>query len=96
MEHLRNGGEVIANVSNDREGAVSVFTNRGHYILVVSVEGNRVCILDPSYTEEKFATDNARGKVVVDAPFVYCDIDLLMEEASNRNPGFFLFKRKSR
>jgi len=95
LNHLKNGGEVIANVSGDREGAIGVFTQRGHFILLLSVENNMVCILDPSYKEGKFDKDGVRDKVRVDAPFICCDIDVLVEETSNRNPGFYLFKRKS-
>lgn len=94
LNHLRSGGEVIANVSGDREGCTGVFTQRGHYILVLSAQNNTVCILDPSYTDAKFDKDGVREKVSIDAPFIYCDIDTLIEEASNRNPGFYLFKRK--
>lgn len=48
LNHLKNGGEVIANVSGDREGCVGVFTQRGHYILVLAVENNTVCIFGTS------------------------------------------------
>lgn len=32
MQHLKNGGSVIANVGGDREGYTGVFSHGGHYV----------------------------------------------------------------
>ena len=91
---LRTGGRVIANVGGDYEGHVGLFSHGGHYIVVVSVEGDTLCILDPSYKEGKYEEEGRVGKARVDYPFVYCSVDALMEDVANRDPGFHLFKRK--
>ena len=36
MQHLKNGGSVIANVGGDREGYTGVFSHGGHYVLLLS------------------------------------------------------------
>lgn len=94
IEHLRSGGEVIVNVGGDREGYIGIFTHFGHFMVVLSTDGDEVCILDPSYRKDKFAEEGRVGKVREKAPFLYCTIDVLMKEAANRDPGFYMFKRK--
>ncbi len=93
IAHLQGGGEIIAHVGNKGEGKPGLFTARGHYITLISVNGDEVCILDPSYKEGKFDTDDRKGKVRVVAPFVYCPVDTLMGEIIKL--GFYMFKRKS-
>ena len=90
IRHLQSGGEIIAHVGckGDKPG---LFTKRGHYITVISVDRNEVCILDPSYSETKFETEDRRGRVRINAPFIYCTIDTLMGEIKGN--GFYMFKR---
>jgi len=94
IEHLNNGGQAVANVGGDREGYAGLFSNGGHYVVVVSIDGDEVCILDPSYEPGKFDEESRAGKVREDAPFLYCSIDDLMKDTDNRDPGFYLFKRR--
>lgn len=94
VEHLKKGGLAIANSGGDREGYVGVFTHGGHYIEVLSVDGDEVCILDPAYKEGKFEEEGRQGKVKVKEPFVYCSLDVLQEDCSNRSPAYYLFRRK--
>ncbi len=93
VEHLRCGGEAIVHVSV-REGRISLFTKGGHYMVILSTDGKEVCILDPSYTDTKFEEEGRREKVRVNAPFVYCSLEDIMIQTDNRDPGFYLFKRK--
>lgn len=93
ISHLQNGGEAIANVA-EVEGKTGLFTHRGHYITLISTDGENVCILDPSYKEGKFDEEGRAGRVKVCAPFIYCPVDTLLEETQHRDPGFYLFKRK--
>lgn len=94
-EHLRRGGMAVANSGGDREGYTGVFTHGGHYITVVSVDGNEVCILDPSYQRGKYEEGGRKGKVRVCDPFAYCDMEVLAKDCENRSPAFYLFKRKN-
>lgn len=94
VQHLKNGGSVIANVGGDREGYIGVFTHGGHYILLLSASKDTVCVLDPSLKEGKYDEPGREGKVRVDAPFAYCSPELLELETANRDPGFYLFSRK--
>jgi len=92
IAHLQQGGEIIVNVrANGRPQGL--FTNGGHYMVIVSTDGKEVCILDPSYTAAKFEIEGRKGKVRVDAPFIYCPIETLMEEIRDSGPAFFMFKR---
>ena len=84
VEHLQHGGMAIANSGGDREGYVGVFTT----------DGKDACILDPSYKEGKYDEEGRKGKVEVHAPFVYCSLEVLKEDCSNRSPAFYLFARK--
>lgn len=94
VDTLKKGGMVIANSGGDREGYTGLFTHGGHYITVVSADGNEVCVLDPSYKEGKYEEEGRKGKAVVQKPFVYCSLDVLKKDCENRNPAFYLFSRK--
>lgn len=93
-EHLKKGGMAIANSGGDREGHTGLFTHGGHYIAVLWVEGDTVCVLDPSYKPGKYEEEGRQGKAVVDEPFVYCSLETLAEDCANRSPAYYLFKRR--
>ena len=90
---LQKGGRVVANVGGDREGYIGLFSHIGHYIVLVSIDGSEVCILDPSRKEGKFDEEGREGKVRLGDPFVYCDMAHLVQDCANRDPGFHLFTR---
>ncbi len=94
VAHLQRGGMAVANSGGDREGYTGLFTHGGHYIAVISVDGDTACILDPSYKEGKYEEEGRQGKVTVKEPFVYCSLETLMKDCENRDPAFYLFKRK--
>ena len=94
VRHLQSGGEAIVNVACNADGTPGLFTKGGHYMVVVCVDGDTVCILDPDYKPGKFDAPERVAKVKEKPPFLYCSLDALMQEASNRDPGFYLFKRK--
>lgn len=97
---LQKGGCVIANVTGNREGHVSLFSKVRHYIVVLSIDGDEVCILDPSYKEGKYEEEGRAGKARVDAPFVYCSLQDLQEDCIcanpmlEKHPYYHLFTRK--
>ena len=77
MQHLKNGGSVIANVGGDREGYTGVFSHGGHYVLLLSAGKDSICVLDPSLKEGKYEEPGREGKVRLDAPFAYCSPELM-------------------
>ena len=91
---LQEGGEAVCNVMGHYEGRGGIFSDGGHYIVVVSYDGKEVCILDPDYSREKYVTEERKDKVRVDAPFLYCSMDTLMFSAAYWSPKFYLFRRK--
>lgn len=93
-EHIRRGGMAAANSGGDREGYTGVFSHGGHYIAVISVDGDEACILDPSYKKGKYEEEARQGKVRVSEPFAYCSLEVLAKDCENRSPAYYLFKRK--
>ena len=86
---LRAGGKVVARVKK------GLFTKGSHYICLVSADDKDFCILDPSYTPEKFHTPEREGRVDdTHAPFVYCPIDVLHGETEEGPTRYHLFNRK--
>lgn len=93
-EHLGKGGMAIAHVAQSRDRDEGLFSHGGHYIVVVAYDGEDVCILDPSYDEEKYKVPFRAEKIRVDRPFLYCAMDTLVEATQLREPHFYLFSRK--
>lgn len=93
LAHLRKGGRVIVNVANRPDGTPGLFTKGGHYMVLVAADGERICFLDPNYSE---AYNEGALKEKVDsscAPVLYCDADLLEHETENREIKYYLFER---
>ena len=89
VAHLQNGGEAIVNV------AAGLFTTGGHYMVATAYTDGEIEILDPAYTEEKYATEACRKAIRVAAPFLYCSPETLAgESVPYREHPFYLFKRK--
>lgn len=95
-EYLRTGGAVIANTGGDRDGYIGVFSHGGHYIALVGEEPDgRIAVLDPSYKEGKYEEDGRAGKVEMKhGVLALCDMDVLVKDTANREPSFYLFRRK--
>ena len=86
---LQAGGAVVARVKK------GLFTKGSHYICLVSTDGKDFCILDPSYTPEKFHTPEREGRVDDSrAPFVYCDVNVLHADTEDVHTKYHLFSRK--
>ncbi len=93
IDHLRSGGEIIANVHADENGR-AIFTNTRHYVVLVSTAGREFCILDPNYFPGKFRAEEKAGVLRVEDPFIYCPVEVLHREASRSEKPYSLFKRK--
>ena len=97
---LRTGGCVIACSGGDREGYTGIFTHGGHYIVLINEERDgRIAILDPAYKEGKYDEEARKDKVQVlpgaaKDKIILSDMQTLVEDCSNRDPGFYMFWRK--
>ena len=92
---LQNGGYVVVNVKRQKTDEVGVFTNHGHYISAIATDGTEVCLLDPSYTPQKYHKPGREGKVNdQNAPFLYCHKDILHANTTWILPKYHLFFRK--
>lgn len=93
VQCLRNGGKAIINVGGNREGHDGTFSVGGHYILAVSATEREICILDPSWSEEKFGAEPRKSRVRQHGYWLYCTPEVLTEDTANRTPGYYLFSR---
>lgn len=97
IAHLRSGGAIIAHVRVPDGCEIGLFTKGEHYIVLLSTDGKEFCILDPSYAEGKFDIPARAGKVnAKNAPYLYCDVNLVDAETATALPKYHLFSRKRR
>lgn len=94
LKHIKNGGMAIANVGGDRSGYTGVFSDGGHYIVVVGAVNDQVSIYDPGYYVGKFNKAGRKGKVWVDGNVCKCNISVLATDTANRSPAYYLFSAK--
>ncbi|MBR3505010.1 MAG: C39 family peptidase [Clostridia bacterium] len=87
-------GMVIANTYGDRpeEGYIGVFSDSGHYVLVVGVEGEKARVLDPMYRPGRFDVPGRAGKVRMEGNLAVADFSILASDCWHR--PFFLFEKK--
>ena len=92
---LRDGGAVISRVGVPEGADKGLFTNGAHYILLVATDGREFCILDPSYTPEKFHTPWREGRVDDShAPYLYADVREVHEDTRPGRTKYHLFTRR--
>ncbi len=93
---LRTGGAAVLHSGGDREGHIGVFTHGGHYVTAISEEADgRIVILDPSYKPGKFDEEGRQGKIELrNEVFCLCDMQVILDDTANRDPGMYLFWRK--
>ena len=95
IAHLRNGGTVIAHVGIPEGAPIGLFTKSGHYILLASTDGEEFCILDPSWSPEKYKIPERAGRVNEDNyPYLYCDVRTVDSETKPGKTKYHLFARK--
>lgn len=92
---LRTGGAAVIHCGGDYEGGVFFSANSGHYVAAISEEPDgRIAILDPSYKDGKYETESRKGKVEIKNNVIaICDMQVLVEDTANRDPGMYLFWR---
>ena len=97
LQHcLRTGGAAVVLVRGDRNGQEGLFTNRGHYMTVISEEPDgRLAILDPSFKPGKFDSPGRKGKVELkNEVIILCSPEILQEEANPKRFHYYLLWRK--
>ena len=94
VAHLQKGGQVIAVVGGPEGEPIGLFTKRGHFICLVATDGENFCILDPSYTPDKFDIPERAGKVDTSrAPYLYCPVDVVHAQTKATGIKYHLFSR---
>lgn len=81
---LRNNHYVVASCGN------GLFTNGGHFIVLVGIEGNTIKVYDPYLYAGKFNTSTRREKATVNGNTVYVTVDNFRNYANAK--GFFAYK----
>ena len=95
ITHLRNGGVIIAHVGIPDGAPIGLFTKSGHYISLISTDGEEFCILDPSYSTEKYKIPERIGRVNEDnAPYLYASVNTVHSETKPGRTKYHLFARK--
>ena len=96
IRHLQSGGMIVVHVGVPEGKEIGLFTKGGHYMAIISTDGEKFCFLDPSYTPEKFTVPERAGKVnTTHAPFLYCDVNTLDRETKPGKVKYHLFSRKT-
>ena len=95
ITHLQKGGMIVAHVGVPEGKEIGLFTKGGHYVLIISCDGEEFCVLDPAYTPEKFTIPERVGRVnFKNAPFLYCNVDIFDSETRVGKPKYHMFARK--
>lgn len=96
ISHLQKGGMIVGHVGVPEGKEIGLFTKGGHYVLIVSTDGKEFCVLDPSYSVEKFNDPARVGRInVKHAPFLYCDVNVFDSETRAGKVKYHMFSRKS-
>lgn len=95
VAHLQSGGAVIAHVGIPEGASIGLFTKSGHYIFLASTDGEEFCILDPSWSPEKYKIPERAGRVNEDNyPYLYCDVRTVHSETKPGRTKYHLFARR--
>lgn len=95
IKHLQNGGAVISHVGIPEGASIGLFTKSGHYISLISTDGKEFCILDPSWSAEKYKIPERLGRVNEDNyPYLYCNVNTVHSETKPGKTKYHLFARK--
>ena len=84
---LQTGGVAVVNVGGNRAGYTGLYSHNGHYVLAVGYNGTEVCVLDPSWSPDKFTRPDQAGLIRVSGYYTYCAPEVLIKEAENRDPS---------
>ena len=93
---LQNNAVAIINVGGDRTGYKGVFSDSGHYLIAYGVldDGDTIMMVDPYMYSGKYSA-SYRQAVTVVRDFIYAASAVVDKDASNRNPRYTIFTKKS-
>ena len=88
---LKRGSVAIANTGGDRPGYKGVFSDGGHYVVVLGLAPDgRLMLADPGFYAGKYQKPH-RKVVEVVGNLLYASPQVLDRDAQNRNPRYMLF-----
>lgn len=94
IAHLRRGGVIVVHVGIPEGKEIGLFTKAGHYMLIISTDGEEFCFLDPSYTPEKYTIHERAGRVnTANAPYLYCNVQTMESETKPGKVRYHMFNR---
>lgn len=97
IRHLQAGGRAIVRVGVPEGKEIGLFARWQHFMLLVSTDGEELCFMDPSYTADKYTIPERAGKVnTANAPFLYCNAEILHAETVTEHKKYYLFSRKKK
>jgi hypothetical protein len=88
---LHHGGAAIVNVGGDRSGYTGTFSRGGHYIVALQESSGEFCLLDPSWTPDKYSAPPRSNRVRTDGKLLYTSWEVLQQDTENRTPAYYLF-----
>lgn len=91
VKHMHSGGAAIANVSGNRTGYKGLFSDSGHFIVVIGHETNVLTIWDPGSYVGKYNKPGRAGRAMVDGNNVYVAPSVLDADCLGSQPRYFLF-----
>lgn len=94
-ECLHNGGAAIINVGGNHDDHIGIFSDGGHFIAAIGESGGEFCLLDPSWTPDKYTEAPRSCKIRQQGIYLYASADTLQEDTANRSPAYYLFNRRS-
>lgn len=95
IDCLHSGGAAVVNTGGDQGAYTGTFSNGGHYIVAISESGGEFCLLDPSWTADKYQAEPRRSRVRQQGKWLYAPAAVLQRDAASRSPAYYLFNRKS-
>lgn len=88
LQHLKNGGVLIANTAGK-----GMFSTGGHYVTVLGILGGKLCIADSGLYTGKYGTAARRAKVTVSGDLIFADAATLDADCVGRYPRYYLFSK---
>ncbi len=84
-------GMVVANVRGNRPDHIGVFSDTGHYIVLIGARGREARVLDPMYRPGRYDAPGRAGKVRMEGNVACADMSVIAADCFER--PFFLFER---
>ncbi|HIU43854.1 MAG TPA: hypothetical protein IAB67_06115 [Candidatus Ventrousia excrementavium] len=88
---LEQGSIAVANVGGDRTGHKGVFSDSGHYLVVLAeAPDGRLVLADPYLYAGKYDKPHRQAVEVVNS-LLYAPPDVVDKDAENRSPRYTVF-----